>query len=62
MEQKQFKKTFETEKNEIFFLIWIFFNENHTPTRHIKYKGEISFLETNQLWQISFFQPIWNDF
>ena len=25
-------------------------------------KGQISLLVTNHLWQISFFQSIWNDF
>ena len=39
-----------------------FFNENHPYTRHIKYKRVDSLLVTNQLWQISFLQPIWNDF
>ena len=36
--------------------------DNHPPTRHIQYKESNSLLVANQLWQIDFFQPIWNDF
>ena len=47
---------------KFFLLKFEVFNENHPPTRHIKNKKiDLAFV-TNQLWQISFFQPIWNDF
>ena len=32
------------------------------PHAILSTKEQISLLVTNQLWQISFFQPIWNDF
>ena len=46
----------------VFSKIWKFFFEKHTPTRHIKYKA-IDFAPCNKsIMQISFFQPVWNDF
>ena len=32
------------------------------PHAILSTKEQISLLVTNQLWQISFFQPIWNNF
>ena len=46
---------------KIFFLKFEISYDDQPPTRHLSTKREISFLVTNQLWQISFVQPIWND-
>ena len=44
---------------EIFFnLRFLQKSSHHQIYHHIKYKV----IATNQLWQINFFQPIWNDF
>ena len=40
----------------------IFFNENHHPTRHIKYK-RIDLAPCNKsIMANKLFEPIWNDF
>ena len=45
-----------------FFLVkFEIFYEHHPLARHVKYKRTVSLLVTNQLRQISFVQPIWND-
>ena len=56
------KKLNVIKQNEFFFLKFELFNVNHFPTRLIKYERIDFAASNNQLWQISLFQPIWNDF
>ena len=47
---------------KFFFLKFEVLIENHHPTRHIKYKRIDFAASNNQLWQISLFKRIWNNF
>ena len=46
---------------KFFFLKFEIFNENHPPTRHIKYKKRDFVPSNKSIMANSFVQPIWND-
>ena len=55
---KQIKNVIKFNEGNFFNLRFLQKSSHHQIYHHIKYKVIV----TNQLWQISFFQPIWNDF